>query len=180
MKKWSICYLLKNFNFGTLKVMKTCLVIRFLAVICPGIRFFWEILPGLGFALATHPYLLLLGSRLPPRIQPVVTWMLDKNTCTVFTNTTCFNSYMTLNNCPSILYYSDEKEAFVSSIKTCTQAHTPDNKPRWNLTDLLYFNGQFQPWRNLTPWLQFCWWKRFGISFRVCFQRYLLARQCLL
>ena len=37
---------------------------------------------------------------------------------------------MTLNNCPSILYYSDEKEAFVSSIKTCTQADTPDNKPR--------------------------------------------------
>ena len=58
-----VIYLLKNFNFGTLKVIKTCLVIRFLAVICPGIRFFWEILPGLGFALATHPYLLLLGSR---------------------------------------------------------------------------------------------------------------------
>ena len=36
---------------------------------------------------------------------------------------------MTLNNCPSILYYLDEKEAFVS-IKTCTQADTPDNKPR--------------------------------------------------
>ena len=60
-----VIYLLKNFNFGTLKVMKTCLVIRFLAVICPGIRFFWEILPGLGFALTTHPYLLLLGSRPP-------------------------------------------------------------------------------------------------------------------
>ena len=53
---------MKNFDFSTLKVMKTCLVIRFLAVICPGIRFFWEILPGLSFALATHLYLLLLGS----------------------------------------------------------------------------------------------------------------------
>ena len=50
--------------------MKTCLVIRFLAVICPGISIFWEILPGLGFALATHPYLLLLGSRLPPPPPP--------------------------------------------------------------------------------------------------------------
>ena len=147
-------YLLKNFNFGTLKVMKTCLVIRFLAVICLGIRFVWEILPGLGFALATHLYLLLLGSS-PPHIHPVVTWMLDKNTCTVFTNTTCFNSYMTLNNSPSILYYLDEKEAFVSSIKTYTQTHTPDNKPRWNSTDLLYFNGQFQPWCNLTPCYSF-------------------------
>ena len=39
-------YLLKIFNFGTLKVMKTC----------PGIRFFGEILSGLGFALAEHPY----------------------------------------------------------------------------------------------------------------------------
>ena len=61
-----VIYLLKIFNFGTLKLMKTCLVIRFLAVICPGIRFFREILPGLGFALATHPYLPLLGSRPPP------------------------------------------------------------------------------------------------------------------
>ena len=51
-----VIYLLNNFNFGTLKVMKTCLVIRF----------FWEILPRLGFALATHPHLLLLGSRPPP------------------------------------------------------------------------------------------------------------------
>ena len=33
---------------------------------CPGIRFFGEILPGLGFALAAHPYLPLLGSRSPP------------------------------------------------------------------------------------------------------------------
>ena len=65
-KSEKVIYLLKNFNFETLKVMKTCLVIRFLAVICPGIRFFWEILPGLGFALATHPYLLLLGSCSPP------------------------------------------------------------------------------------------------------------------
>ena len=37
---------------------------------------------------------------------------------------------MTLNNCPSIVYYLDENEAFVSGIKTCTQSHTPDNKPR--------------------------------------------------
>ena len=124
-----VIHLLKNFNFGTLKVMKTCLVIRFLAVICPGIRFFWEILPRLGFALTTHPYPLLLGSRPPPH-----TFIQLLHECWtkihVFTNTTCFNSYMTLNNSPSILYYLDEKEAFVSSIKTCTQAHTPDNKPR--------------------------------------------------
>ena len=40
-----VIYLLKNFNFGTLKVMKTCLVIRFLAVICPGIRFFGKFCP---------------------------------------------------------------------------------------------------------------------------------------
>ena len=123
-----VIYLLKNFNFDTLKVMKTCLVIRFLAVICLGIRFFWEILPGLGFALATHPYLLLLGSRPPPTFIQLLHECWTK--IHVFTNTTRFNSYMTLNNCPSILYYLDEKEAFVSSIKTCTQAHTPDNKPR--------------------------------------------------
>ena len=126
-------YLLKNFNFSTLKVMKTCLVIRFSAVICPGIRFFGEILPGLGFALTTHPYLLLLGSHPPPPPPPTFIQLLHEcwTKIYVFTNTTCFNSYMTLNNCPSILYYLDEKEAaFVSSIKTCTQAHTPDNKPR--------------------------------------------------
>ena len=128
-------YMLKNFNFGTLKVIETCLVIRFLAVIFPGIRFSWEILPGLGFALATHPYLLLLGSRPPPPPPPPPpTFIQLLHECWtkihVFTNTTCFNSYMTLNNCPSILYYLDEKEAFVSSIKTCTQAHPPDNKPR--------------------------------------------------
>ena len=125
MKK--VIYLLKNFNFGTLKVMKTCLVIRFLAVICPGIRFFWEIFPRLGFALATHPYLLLLESPPPTFIQLLHECWTKIH---VFTNTTCFNSYMTLSNCPSILYYLDEKEGFVSSIKTCTQAHTPDNKPR--------------------------------------------------
>ena len=76
-----IC-LLKTFNFGTIKVMKTCPVIRFLAVICPGIRFFWEILPSLGVVLTTLPYLPLLGScPPPPRIHQVVTCMLDKNTC---------------------------------------------------------------------------------------------------
>ena len=124
-----VIYLLKNFNFGTLKVIKTCLVIRFLAVICQGIRFFQEILPGLGFALTTHPYLPLLGSCLnpPPHIQLLrECWTKIHE----FTNTTCFNSYMTLNNYPSILYYLDEKEAFISSIKTCIQAHTPDNRPR--------------------------------------------------
>ena len=122
--------MLKNFNFGTLKVMKTCLVIRFLAVICPGIRFFWEILPGLGFALATHPYLFLLGSLPPP--PPTFIQLLHECWTKIhaFTNRTCLNSYMTLNNCLSILYYLDEKEAFVSSIKTCTQAHTPEKKPR--------------------------------------------------
>ena len=52
-----VIYLPKIFNFGTLKVMKTCPVIRFLAVICLGIRFFREILPDLGFALATHPFI---------------------------------------------------------------------------------------------------------------------------
>ena len=59
-------YLLKNSNFGTLKFMKTCLVIRFLGTItfCPSIRFFGEILLNIGSALATHPYLPLLGS--PP------------------------------------------------------------------------------------------------------------------
>ena len=127
MKK--VIYLPKIFNFGTLKVMKTCPVIRFLAVICLGIRFFREILPDLGFALATHPYLRLLESPPPP-----LTFIQLLHGCWtkihVFTNPTCFNSCMTLNNCPSILYFSDEKEAFVSSIKTCTQADTPDNKPR--------------------------------------------------
>ena len=59
-------YLLKAFNFGTLKVMKTCPVIRFSGTFFPGIRFFGEILPGLGFALAAHPYLPLLGNPLPP------------------------------------------------------------------------------------------------------------------
>ena len=121
-------YLLKNFNFGTLKVMKSCLVIRFLAVICPGIRFFWEILPGLGFALARHPYLLLLGSSPPPTFIQLLHECWTK--IHVFTNTTCFNSYMTLNNCPSILYFLDEKEALVSSIKTCTQAQIMTKLPK--------------------------------------------------
>ena len=124
MKK--VIYLLKILNFGTLKVMKPCLVNRFLAVICPGIRFFGEILSGLCFALATHPYLPLLGSCPPTFIQLLHECWTKIH---VFTNTTCFNSYMTLNNCPSIFFILDVKEAFVSSIKTCSQAHTPDNKP---------------------------------------------------
>ena len=38
--------------------------IRFSGVnFCPGIRFFGEILPGLGLALAADPYLPLFGSR---------------------------------------------------------------------------------------------------------------------
>ena len=41
----------------------------FWALFRPGIRFFWEILPGLGFALATHPYLPLLGSSPPPSVS---------------------------------------------------------------------------------------------------------------
>ena len=49
-----MAYLLKIFNFGTLKVMETCPVIRFLGTFCRGIRFFGEILPGLGFALVAH------------------------------------------------------------------------------------------------------------------------------
>ena len=43
----NVNYLLNISNFGTLKSMKTCLVIRF----------FWKILPGPGFLLATHPCL---------------------------------------------------------------------------------------------------------------------------
>ena len=35
-----VTYLLKIFNFGALKVMKTCLVIRFLGTFSLGIRFF--------------------------------------------------------------------------------------------------------------------------------------------
>ena len=34
-----VTYLLKNSNFGTLKFMKTCPVIRFLGTFCQGIRF---------------------------------------------------------------------------------------------------------------------------------------------
>ena len=73
-------YLLKIFNFGTLKVMKTCPVIRFLGTFCPGIRFFGEILPGLSFALAAHPYLPLLGSRPPPPPPPRISsslWVME-------------------------------------------------------------------------------------------------------
>ena len=51
-----VTYLLKIFNFGALKVMKTCPVIRFLGTFSLGIRFFGEILPGLGFELVAHPY----------------------------------------------------------------------------------------------------------------------------
>ena len=51
-----VTYLLKIFNFGTLKVMKTCPVIRFFGTFCLGIRFFGEILPGLGFELVAYPY----------------------------------------------------------------------------------------------------------------------------
>ena len=58
-----VTYLPKISNFGTLKFMKTCLVIRFLGTFCPGIKFSGEILPGLDFALAAHQYLPLLGSR---------------------------------------------------------------------------------------------------------------------
>ena len=61
-----VTYLLKMSNFGTLKFMKTCSVIRFWGIFCLGIGFFGEILSGLGFALAAHPYLPLLGSP-PPR-----------------------------------------------------------------------------------------------------------------
>ena len=46
-------------NSGTLKFMKTC----------PVIGFWGTFLPGLGFALATHPYLPLLGSHPPPPIR---------------------------------------------------------------------------------------------------------------
>ena len=49
-------YLLKIFNVGALKVMKTYQVIRFSGTFCLGIRFFGEILPGLGFELVAHPY----------------------------------------------------------------------------------------------------------------------------
>ena len=36
-------YLLKNFNFATLKFMKTCSVKRFCGpFFCPGIRLFWR------------------------------------------------------------------------------------------------------------------------------------------
>ena len=153
MKK--VIYLLKNFNFGTLKVVKTCLVIRFLAVICPGIRFFLGNFAWTRFCTC-HTSIPTFIRESPPPPLPTFIQLLHEcwTKIHVFTNTTCFNSYMTLNNCPSIVYYLDEKKAFVSSIKTCTQVHTPDNKPRWNLTDLLYFNGQFQPWCNLTPLLR--------------------------
>ena len=52
-------YLLNIFSFGTLKFMKTCPVTRFLGIFAQTfIRFSWEILPGLGFVLTAHPYLL--------------------------------------------------------------------------------------------------------------------------
>ena len=67
-----VTYLPKNSNFGTLKFMKTCLVIiRFLGTFRLGIRFLGEILPGLGVALAAHPYLPLLGS---PPLPPPSPW----------------------------------------------------------------------------------------------------------
>ena len=123
-------YLLKNFNFGTLKVMKTYLVIRFLAVICPGIRFFSGNFARTRFC-TRHTSVPTFIRESPPPPPTFIQLLHERWTkIYVFTNTTCFNSYMTLNNCPSILYYLDEKEEFVSSIKTCTQAHTPDNKPR--------------------------------------------------
>ena len=49
-----VTYLLKISNFGTLKFIKTCAVIRFLSIFCLDIGFFWKILSGLGFALAAH------------------------------------------------------------------------------------------------------------------------------
>ena len=127
-------YLLKIFNFGTLKVMKTCPVIRFLAVtcICPGIRLFSGKFARPRFCTHHTSIPTFIRELLPP--PPPLTFIQLLHECWtkihVFTNPTCFNSYMTLNNCPSILYYLEETEAFVSSIKTCTQADTPDNKPR--------------------------------------------------
>ena len=41
-----VTYLLKIFNFGTLKVIKTCPVISFWALFCPGIRYFGKFCPG--------------------------------------------------------------------------------------------------------------------------------------
>ena len=38
--------ILKIFNFGTLKVMKTCQVIGFWALFCPGIRFLGKFCPA--------------------------------------------------------------------------------------------------------------------------------------
>ena len=63
----NVTYLLKISNSGTLKFMKACQVIRFLGIFCLGIGFLGKILSGLGFALAAHPYLPLLGSASPPR-----------------------------------------------------------------------------------------------------------------
>ena len=62
-----VTYLLKICNSGTLKFMKTLPVIRFWVLFARGIAFFGKILSGLGFALAVHPYLSLLGSPPPPR-----------------------------------------------------------------------------------------------------------------
>ena len=42
----NMTYLLKIFNFGTLKVMKTCAVIRLFGTFCPGIRFFGKFCPA--------------------------------------------------------------------------------------------------------------------------------------
>ena len=106
-----VIHLLKIFNFGTLQVMKTYPVVRFLAVICPGIRFL-----SANFA---RPRFCTLYTSVPTFIRdsPPLAFIQLLHACRtkihVLTNPACFNSYMTLNNFPSILYYLDEKEAFV-------------------------------------------------------------------
>ena len=71
----SFCQLLteyvlsENSSFGTQKFMKVAWSLDFWALFCPGIRLFGEILPGLGFALAAHPYLPSSESPPPPRLK---------------------------------------------------------------------------------------------------------------
>ena len=58
-----MAYLRKNSDFCTLKFMKTCSIIRFWGPTLNWLLGFQKIFPDLDFALATRPYLSLLGNR---------------------------------------------------------------------------------------------------------------------
>ena len=60
-----VTYLLKISNFGTLKFMKTCPVVRFLGIFFAWVLGFLVNFAWPRFALAAHLYLPFLGSRAP-------------------------------------------------------------------------------------------------------------------